>query len=392
MGNLFGKAPDIESQCKDIGYKKSKLIDKYTSEKSKNYYRKKSDLSGTTKEILQSKLLITDLIFNNIFLKALNSDIYSDIFKQTFIDILSYIDKKPQTLNKNYITLLVKLIDMKVFYTITINRNSTRYKNTFTINDILTIYRYRLAISIYRYSKKNIIRKKYISKQLLLDINRSIYYSFVDNNNKFLYLNPYFKNHNFSKNSLTSESICNIDLKINNKYDLYEFINNNNSYDTEILDLIPGSKIKENNNNKIKENNNNKIKENNNNKKLTGNLSNKHKNNLKILLLQDFLNSILTNIIETYFDCSFSTGRLSGKNIPKGALYGKNIYTCTGNSLIIYMCLFKCGIKESNILPSGNIDPEFEKKNHGKNYVIKINIITGYMTVIQHDIETGLNK
>jgi hypothetical protein len=387
MGNFFGKAQNIESRCKELGYKKSKLVNKYISEKSKNYYKKKHDLGDIMNQILQSKLLITDLFFNNIFLKALNSDIYSDIFKQTFIEIFAYIDEKPKTLNKKYITLLVRLIELKVFDSITINRDSTRYKHTFTINDILTIYRYRLAIQIYRYSQKNIIRKKYISMQLSLDINRSIYYSFVDNNNKFLYINPYFKNHNFSKNPLTSESICNINLKIDNKSNLYEFINNNNSYDTEILDLIPGSEIKENNNSKIKENNNSKIKENNNskikennnnNKKLTGNLSNKHKNNLKILLIQDFLNTIITHIIQTYFDCSFSSAPLEGKMI----------YACTGNSLIIYICVFKCGISESNILPSGFINPDITKKNHGKNYVINVNLITGYMTFIQHDIET----
>lgn len=65
------------------------------------------------------------------------------------------------------------------------------------------------------------------------------------------------------------------------------------------------------------------------------------------------------------------------------------IYTCTGNSLIIYMCLFKCGIKESNFLPSAIIDPDFEKRKHNKNYVIKINLITGHMTIIQHDINTN---
>jgi len=391
MGNLFGKSPNIESQCKDIGYKKSELVDKYTSEKSKNYYKKKSDLTSKTKEILQSKLLITDLIFNNIFLKAVNSDIYSDVFKQTFMNILSFIDKKPPTLNTQYITLLVHLIDLKVLNSVTINKNSTRYKNTFTINDILTIYRYRLAISIYRSSGN---RKNYISKQLLKDIDRSYYYTFVDNNNKFLYLNSYFKDHNFSKNPLTSESICNINLKLDNKSDLYKIINNNNSYDTRILDLIPESKINKNNNDKKFSgnlSNEYKIKENNNDKKFSGNLSNEHKINLKILLLQDFLNSIIIDIIETYFDCSYSTG-LTGKSNKDGRYYGKHIYTCTGNSLIIYMCLFKCGIQPTDILQSGTTDPNFERRKHGKNYVINIHLITGHMTLIQHDIETGINR
>jgi hypothetical protein len=53
------------------------------------------------------------------------------------------------------------------------------------------------------------------------------------------------------------------------------------------------------------------------------------------------------------------------------------------------MCLFKCGIKESNFLPSAIIDPDFEKRKHNKNYVIKINLITGHMTIIQHDINTN---
>jgi hypothetical protein len=170
-----------------------------------------------------------------------------------------HIDKQNQDLHEKYITLLVRLIDMKVFENITIDRNSTQYKNTFTINDILTIYRYRLSISVYRYSPYDIKRKKYISKQLPHDMNRSTYYSFVDNDNNFLYINPYFKDHNFSKNPLTAETICNIKLKINNKYNLFEFINNNNSYDTQIFNLIPHGKIKENNNSEIKNNNNSKI-------------------------------------------------------------------------------------------------------------------------------------
>lgn len=48
MGNYIG-TKNIETQCKNLGYKKDKLVNKYISEKSKNYYKKKYDSAGEIK-------------------------------------------------------------------------------------------------------------------------------------------------------------------------------------------------------------------------------------------------------------------------------------------------------------------------------------------------------
>jgi len=401
MGNYIG-TKNIETQCKNLGYKKDKLVNKYISEKSKNYYKKKYDSAGEIKKLLQSRLLLTDIKFNKILFEVLNEDIYGETFKQKFITTISYINKKNIDIQKKYFELLVKVIYIKLFDKIIINKNSTRYKNTFNINDILTIYRYRLAITIYRYSPYLKIRQQYISDQFNKDIGRSYYYLFVDNYNKVLYANPYFKDHNFTKNPVTSENICNINLKIQKKEKLFNYINNNNSYDTKILNLLPNStnnknEIKNNKNENLNnidrtlhhtKNKNNKNENLNNisrtlhltknkNSNLNGNLNNIQKNNLKILLLQNFLNEIITTIIHTFFDCSYSS--------KKG--FGKVIYMSKDNNLIIYMCIPKCGINmNQNILPSGELDPKYHEKKHNKNYVIKVHLITGHMTIIQHDI------
>ena len=339
-----------------------------------------------------------------MLVEVLNEDIYGENFKQKFITTISYINKKNIDIQQKYFELLVKVIYIQLFDKIIINKNSTRYKNTFNINDILTIYRYRLAITIYRYSPYLKIRQKYISDQFNKDIGRSCYYLFVDNHNKVLYANPYFKDHNFTKNPVTPENICNIELIIQKKEKLFNYINNNNSYDTKILNLLPNSTNNKNENkNEIKnnknENKNNKNENKNNknenlnnisqtlhrtknkNSNLNGNLNNIQKNNLKILLLQDFLNAIITIIIHTFFDCSYSS--------TEG--HGKIIYMSKDNNLIIYMCIPKCGINmNQNILPSGEIDPKYHEKKHNKNYVIKVHLITGHMTIIQHDIYTDL--
>lgn len=467
MGNLFSNSENIKTKCEKIGYKKGKNINKYSSEKSANNYKKKINFQKLIRNINENKIMSTDREFNMYIHKIINyRNINSKECKELYKNILEHIEKNKNK-KKEYLSVIESLIEYLIFSNIKITKNSTQYKHSLYIDNILTIYRYQLASTIIN---ENDIG--YISKQFKKDVNRNRYYIFTDNHNEIIHINSSLHNSNLSKKKITAENICNLELTIGNNDKIFNSLNNNGSYDYKINNLLPSSLINLPNNiitksekliykelksigvkknnipdimniikNKVKTDENLSIQQQKNlynklkkiysnktdyNKNIKSNklftpkkrdkssrnalqkiiknvddarneyrtqknlynklnLSKDQKNNLRILLLQNFFNYIITIIIKKYYNCSFSSGSNNGYII----------YMTKPNELIIYMCINKCGIE--SFLPNNTSNLEkyqkgfdnYEKSFHKKNYVINVNLSNGNMTILQHDI---LNK